>query len=547
MTRRLDLWSAAGMANVLSDDKKQQVLALGRLGWSLRKIEEATGVRRETAGGYLRAAGVAVRAPRQVVLRSKPATANGVSTDSETPNPASCEGVSTDYATRPAWTSPGRAPAASACEPYREMIEQAVSRGRNAVAIYQDLVSDHGFAAKYASVRRFVARLRGRQAPEARVVIVTEPGQEGQVDYGEGPMVRDPATSKYRRTRLFVFTLGHSRKSVRLIVFRSSSRVWAELHERAFRQLGGAPRVVVLDNLREGVVKADIYDPTLNPLYADVLKHYGVVGLPCRVGDPDRKGKVESGVGHAQKTPLRGMRFETIEEAQGYLDRWEAHWADTRIHGTTKRQVATMFAEERPSLLPLPLEPFRYYQFGERTVHLDGHLEINGAYYAAPPGYIGRTLPVQWDEHHVRLMDPQTRQLMREYLPQERGRYRTPKEYLPKRTPQTTLQLLAMATHSGKHIGALCTAIHRDKSEWGVKGILGVRALMRRHGIVAVEDACGAALEMGVPTYRFVRRYLERRPRPPLALRQVDPLIRQLTLYRDHINRMTKESPDEPR
>jgi transposase len=535
------------MANVLSDDKKQQVLALGRLGWSLRKIEEATGVRRETAGAYLRAAGLAVRAPRQVALTPKPATAGGVSTDSERPNPASGEGVSTDYATRPAWPVPGRSPAASACEPYREIIEHAVSRGRNAMAIYQDLVGEHGFGAKYSSVRRFVVKLRGRQTPEARAVILTEPGQEGQVDYGEGPMVRHPETGKYRRTRLFVFTLGYSRKSVRLIVWRSSSRAWAELHERAFRRLGGAPRVVVLDNLREGVVKADIYNPTLNPLYTDVLKHYGVVGLPCRVGDPDRKGKVESGVGHAQRTPLRGVRFESLDEAQGYLDRWEANWADTRIHGTTKRQVAAMFEEERPSLLALPIEPFRYYQFGERTVHLDGHVEINGAYYGAPPGYIGRTLPVQWDDHHVRLMDPKTRQLLREYLPQQRGRYRTASEYLPTRTPQTTLQLLAMAAHSGKHIGALCTAIHRDKGEWGVKGILGVRALMRRHGIVAVEDACAAALEMGVPTYRFVRRYLERRPRPPLALRQVDPLIRQLTLYRDHINRMTKESPDEPR
>jgi transposase len=261
------------------------------------------------------------------------------------------------------------------------------------MAIYQDLVSDHGFRSKYASVRRFVARLRATKMPEARCVILTEPGHEGQVDYGEGPMVRDPETGKYRRTRLFVFTLGYSRKSVRLIVWRSSSRTWAELHERAFRRLGGAPRVVVLDNLREGVLKADIYDFTLNPLYADVLKHYGVVGLPCRVGDPDRKGKVESGVGHAQKTPLKGLRFESLEEAQVYLDRWEAHWADTRIHGTTKRQVAAMFSEERPSLLGLPLEPFRYYQYGERTVHLDGHVEINGAYYCAPPGYIGRTLP----------------------------------------------------------------------------------------------------------------------------------------------------------
>src|SRR5690242_4934455 len=91
-----------------------------------------------------------------------------------------------------------------------------------------------------------------------------------------------------------------------------------------------------------------------------VLTHYGSVPLPCRVGDPDRKGKVESGVGHAKKTPLKGQRFESLSEAQTYLDHWEEHWADTRIHGTTKRQVAAMFAEEKPALLPLPIEPFRY-------------------------------------------------------------------------------------------------------------------------------------------------------------------------------------------
>jgi transposase len=88
----------------------------------------------------------------------------------------------------------------------------------------------------------------------------------------------------------------------------------------------------VLDNLREGVLKPDIYDPTIHPVYADMLRHYGVVAMPCRVADPDRKGKVESGVGHAQKTPLKGMRFESPQEAQAYLDHWEAHWADTRIH-----------------------------------------------------------------------------------------------------------------------------------------------------------------------------------------------------------------------
>src|SRR5437899_8369520 len=138
--------------------------------------------------------------------------------------------------------------------------------------------------------------------------------------------------------RMFVMTLGHSRKSVRLLVFRSSTQTWAELHEKAFRRLGGSTRVIVLDNLREGVLVPDIYDPTLNPLYRDVLAHYGGIALPCRIQDPDRKGKVERGVGHAKNTPLKGKRFESLDQAQAYLDRWEANWADTRIHGTTKRQ-----------------------------------------------------------------------------------------------------------------------------------------------------------------------------------------------------------------
>jgi hypothetical protein len=120
------------------------------------------------------------------------------------------------------------------------------------MAIWQDLVCQSGFTSGYQSVLRFVRKLRSAQVPQARVVIVTAPGEEGQVDYGTGPMVRDPQSGKYRRTRLFVMTLGYSRKSVRLLVFRSRSRVWAELHEKAFRRLGGAVRLIVLDNLREG-------------------------------------------------------------------------------------------------------------------------------------------------------------------------------------------------------------------------------------------------------------------------------------------------------
>jgi transposase len=553
------------MSNVLSEAKKQQVIALGRLGWPLRRIEQETGVRRETAGVYLKAAGIGVRPPGAWGRRPPAKPANEVTTGSDATKPANTVNTNTENLStkkeakaeaKPANAGevttgfgvelsdsrpkdPKHALSTSFCEPFRDAIELSLSRDRNAMAIWQDLVSESGFRGGYQTVKRFVRKLRGNRPLQPRAVIVTAPGEEAQVDYGTGPMVRDPQTGKYRRTRLFVLTLGYSRKAVRLLTFRSSSRIWAELHEKAFRRLGGSTRVVVLDNLREGVLVPDIYDSSLNPLYRDVLAHYGAVALPCRIKDPDRKGKVESAVGHTQKTPLKGKRFESLEEAQAYLDRWETSCADTRIHGTTKRQVAAMFAEEKSSLLPLPLEPFRYYQHGQRVVHLDGCVEVEAAYYGLPPGWIGRLVRVQWDELYVRILDPKNGLLLREHVRQKRGWYRIQEQDHPKQTPLRVSQLLWRAGRAGTHIGTLCNLIYNQLGEPGVRRVLGVLSLAKKFGLAAVEDACTAALEMGVHEYRFVRRYLERGPQ--LTLRQVDPLIRELVQYRDLINRRTQE------
>src|SRR5215813_10632914 len=262
------------MSNVLSDDKRQQIIALGQLGWSLRRMEQATGVRRETASSYLKAAGLQVRPPGwgrakpaiEVTTDSEPKTADKRVNDQagEVAKPAI--GVTTDFAVpKPPIKQPPATQTLSNCEPYREFIQESLGRGRNATAIYQDLVTDYGFAHSYQSVKRFVNKLCPPELKPARAVIITAPGEEAQVDYGTGPWVRDPQSGKYRRKHLFA--------------------------------------------------------------------HYGAVALPCRVKDPDRKGKVEAGVGHAQKTPLKGQRFESLEAAQAYLDRWETNWADTRIHG----------------------------------------------------------------------------------------------------------------------------------------------------------------------------------------------------------------------
>ena len=173
------------VSNVLNEEKKQQVIALGRLGWSLRRIQRTTGVRRETAAAYLKAAGIAFRPPGSWGRQPPAKPANEVITDPapekqstevrNDPVPAKpANEVITDFGAESAdgvtaapEPQPGGSPSASACAPYRDTIEIGLSRGRNAMAIWQDLVDTYGFAAGYQSVRRFVHKLHPSSSLEA--------------------------------------------------------------------------------------------------------------------------------------------------------------------------------------------------------------------------------------------------------------------------------------------------------------------------------------------------------------------------------------------
>src|SRR5580704_7388094 len=351
--------------NVLDVADQQRILTLLGRSWSIRRVSRETGYRHETIRRYGIEAGILK--PRSL---AKCTTLGEVPTD---PKPHTRPEVPTDSAaTR------------SSAEPFRAFVETELAKRRNAMAIYQDLVEHHGYTGSYDAVKRLARKLRKRE-PKVSCRFETEPGQELQVDYGEGALTRDPRTGKYRRPRLFVMTLSNSRHTFRQVVWKSSTETWCRLHEEAFAYFGGTPQTIRLDNLKEGVSKLDTYDPQLNVLYAKMLEHYGVVALPCRPYAPDLKGKVESAVGYTQKTALKGRRFESIDDQNRFLMHWNQRWAATRIHGTTKQQVRAMFEEERPFLCALPATRFEYYRVCERTVHFDGYVEVDSAYYSAPP------------------------------------------------------------------------------------------------------------------------------------------------------------------
>ena len=319
------------MSNVLKVSEQETIRGLYERGWSLRRIAGELGLNRRTVSRY------AAKCTRQVTTGSGAKCTGEVtagSGDGETGKPV------------------GKGRAKSLCAELSAEIGEKVGKGLSAQRIYQDLVSEHGFGASYQSVKRFVAKLKARE-PKRVWRIESQPGEEAQVDFGLGAMIVDEE-GRRRRSWVLRVVLGYSRKGYSEAVMRQDTESFLRCLENAFRHFGGSPAVLNLDNLKAGVIKADWYDPEINPKLADFCRHYGVNVMPCRPATPQHKGKVERGVGYVRNNALKGPRFESVGAENRHLAHWETHVADTRIHGTTCKQVAALFEEERTHLQPLP-------------------------------------------------------------------------------------------------------------------------------------------------------------------------------------------------
>jgi hypothetical protein len=134
--------------------------------------------------------------------------------------------------------------------------------------------------------------------------------------------------------------------------------------------------------------------------------------LPTRPAMPRHKGKVEAGVKYGQNNALKGRSVHEFGGAKPVLVRLGTHVADTRIHGTTRQQVIKVFNEvERSKLLPLPSSLFPVFEEAPRSVHRDGYVEFQRAYYSVPPEYVGRQVWVRWESRLVRVFNQRREQI----------------------------------------------------------------------------------------------------------------------------------------
>lgn len=487
--------------NVLKTHLRVTVETLLAKGLSQREVSKKTGVDRKTI---------------RRLARGSPGS------NSPTPAPG-------EFQNPPPW--PPAPVVLSACAAHGEWIAAQVALGRNARAIYQELVDRFGFGHGYNSVKRFVHRLKARE-PERFDVLESLPGEEAQVDLGEGALTLH-ASGKYRKPLLFVLTLKYSGKSFRKVAWKVDQETWARLHEEAFRSFGGVPEYVVLDNLKQGVLRPDIYAPEINPVYASMLSHYGAVADPCRVADPNRKGTVESAIQHTQNTALKGLRFESVEAQNAHLAQWEERWAAPRIHGRKKRQVLAMFQEEQPHLRPLPARSMRYFRQEVRTVDDAGLVQVKGAYYSALPAPLHREVTVRIYAEEIEILDATGSVLRRHAKAARKGAFvmeKADRLYNPSRE---TARQLEKCARIGPNCGRLSQEIFARLGRPGQRAIDGLVSLARHHPREEIERACTQVLSLAEPSYQAVRRVLERRtPAPAPLLQQHGDDIRDIDEYR---------------
>ena len=519
----------------LKMDIQQAISTLSRSGWSQRRIARELGIDRETVARY--------RGLARQVEKPNPAIPPAGSEPVEGPNPAIVfpgaevptapsdpPAEPPNPAISPTGSKPGRV---SHCEPFETFIKAGLDASLSAQRIYQDLVSEQKFVGSYDSVKRFVRQLEAANPLPFRRM-ESEPGQEAQVDFGQGAWVVEDG--RRRRPHVLRVVLSHSRKGYTEAFWRQTTENFVRGLENALRHFGGVVRTLVIDNLRAAVKKVDWFEPELNPKVVSFCEHYGTVILPTKPAMPRHKGKIEAGIKYAQANGLAGKQFVSLGAQNLHLAHWEQTVADTRIHGTTRQQVRTHFLTvEKPKLLPLPASLFPVFSEAPRKIHRDGYAEVDKAYYSVPPEYVRRKVWARWDAKIVRLFNERM-EAIAVHVRQEPGKFKTDPAHIHdhKRTliERGAEWILDRCRLLGQEAGTWAESLYRQRGAESLRVLQGLLALAEKHPAPQLNQACQLALTHGAWHLRDLRELLVRPvAQEQFAFIETHPLIRDLKAY----------------
>jgi len=407
-----------------------------------------------------------------------------------------------------------QAPAKQILGRYRDEIEKLLTeRDMTAKQVMRLLGERHALKVSYASVLRYLGDEFNLGKPEATVRLETEPGDEAQVDFGYVGRMRDPESGKDRKTWCFVMTLSHSRHRFVRFVFRQDSQTWIDCHIRAFEFFHGVVSWVVLDNLRAGVVKPDLYDPRINRSYADLERHYGFAADPAGVKRAKHKGKVERTIPVVRQHLLAGRKFADIREANERALAWCRFEIGSEVHGTTKRKPYEVFiSEEKQRLKPLPKAPFDVPIWKECTVHPDHHIVFDNSFYSLPTRYIGEKVWARGTSKTVQVF--LDHQLIKTHSRSAQpGKWITDQnDYPPEKLAYlmcTPASCLARAAEYGSQTQILIKQILKSGGHRAMRKAQAVLRLGLKWG-ADLEKASNKALCYGNTEYRAIRSILEK-------------------------------------
>ena len=366
------------------------------------------------------------------------------------------------------------------------------------------------------------------------------PGQEAQIDFGTGsPVISQDG--KRRKTHVLRVVLSFSRKAYSEVVYRQTTENFIQCLENAFWHIGGIPETLVIDNLKAAIKKADWYDPEIHPKIESFCRHYGTVMLPCKPYMPRHKGKVENGISYVKNNALKGRKFKSLSEQNQFLLNWETNVADTRIHGTTRKQVGKLFREqEKSSLLKLPVGRFPSFAEAKRSVHRDGYVEVQKAYYSAPPEYTGRQVWARWDGHLVRVFNSRMEQIA-VHAQVEAGKFQTQAEHIhsKKRTKveKGTEWLLERASLIGENADRWSQQMLQARGIQGVRVLVGLLNLANNYDKASIDNACEIALSHNAFRLKTIRNIIKQGGNKQQQMEFIDehPIIRDMSKYGEFV------------